>query len=63
MTTRTRAIILILAISVVAITLCACDDWDIDRTGFEATATASVRTEMARRAAETPAPQVAERTE
>ena len=59
MTTRTR-IILLLAVVLGALVL-GCNDWDIDRSGFEATATAAPRTEMARRAAETAATQVAER--
>ena len=50
MTTRTR-IILLLAVVLGALVL-GCNDWDMDRTGFEATATASVWTEAARRAAE-----------
>ena len=61
MTTRTT-LILILCIAVVAITLLGCSDFDIDRSGFEATATAAPRTEMARRAAEaTPPAEVAGR--
>ena len=59
MTTRAR-IILLLAVVVLGALVLGCQDFDINRTGFEATATASVRTEMARRAAETPQP-VAER--
>jgi hypothetical protein len=39
MTTRTRAIILILALG--GFLLLGCADWDIDRTGFETTATAA----------------------
>ena len=59
MTTRTR-IILLLAVALGALVL-GCNDWDMDRTGFEATATASVRTEMARRAVDAQATQVAGR--
>ena len=58
-----RTTILLLALAVLAVLTCACQEWDIDRSGFEATATASVHTEMARRAAETPPAEVAERTE
>ena len=47
--TRKRA--LLLALLVVAFVLMACiGDLDIDRSGFQATATASVKTEMTRRA-------------
>ena len=59
MTTRTRYILL-LALVLGALVL-GCSDFDMDRTGFEATATASVRTEMARRAVDAEATQVAER--
>ena len=62
MTTRTR-IILLLAVVVLGALVLGCTDLDIDRSGFEATATASVRTEMARRAVDAQATQVAERTE
>ena len=60
MTTRTR-IILLLAVVVLDALGLGCQDWDIDRSGFEATATASVRTEMARRAVDAEATQVAGR--
>ena len=60
MTTRTR-IILLLAVVLVVFLTSACVDMDIDRSGFEATATASVRTEMARRQVDAEATQVAER--
>ena len=60
MTTRTR-IILLLAVVLVVFLTSACVDMDIDRSGFEATATASVRTEMARRQVDAQATQVAER--
>ena len=62
MTTRTR-IILLLAVVLDVFLTSASVDMDIDRSGFEATATASVRTEMARRAVDAQATQVAERTE
>jgi hypothetical protein len=39
MTTRTRAIILLLALG--AFLALGCADWDLDRTGFAATATAA----------------------
>ena len=60
MTTRTR-IILLLAMVVLGALVLGCQDFDINRTGFEATATASVRTEMARRQVDAVATQVAER--
>ena len=60
MTTRTR-IILLLAVVVLGALGLGCSDWDIDRSGFEATATASVRTEMARRQVDAQATQVAGR--
>jgi hypothetical protein len=48
-----RTLILLLAIALAAALLLGCQDWDgLDRSGFEATATASVWTEAARRAAE-----------
>jgi len=60
MTTRTR-IILLLAVVVLGALALGCVDLDIDRSGFEATATASVRTEMARRQVDAQATQVAGR--
>ena len=60
MTTRTR-IILLLAVVVLGALVLGCTDLDIDRSGFEATATASVRTEMARRAVDAEATRGASR--
>jgi hypothetical protein len=48
MTTRTRAIILLLALG--AFLVLGCQDWDINRTGLKETATASVWTEAEVRA-------------
>ncbi len=48
MTTRHRTILLCIALA--AFLTCACIDLDIDRSGFEATATASVWTEAEVRA-------------
>ena len=57
MTTRTRYILLL------ALVL-GCNDWDgMNRRGFEDMATQSVLDEMARRAVDAEATQVAERTE
>ena len=61
MTTAQRITLLLLAVALVVFLTSACVDLDIDRSGFEATATASVRTEMARRAVDAQATQVAER--
>ena len=58
MTHRTL-IILLCAVILLATLVLGCDDWDIDRSGFEATATASVQTEMTLWA--TPPVEVAER--
>jgi len=60
MTTRTR-IILLLAVVVLGALGLGCNDWDMDRTGFEATATAAPGAEMARRAVDAQATQVAGR--
>ena len=60
MTTRTR-IILLLAMVVLGALVLGCQDFDINRTGFEATATAAPRTEMARRQVDAQATQVAGR--
>jgi len=60
MTTRTRYVLL-LAVALAVFLTSACVDMDIDRSGFEATATASVRTEMARRQVDAEATQVAGR--
>ena len=60
MTTQ-RTTLLLLAIVVLGALTLACTDLDIDRSGFELTATAAPRTEMARRAADAAATQVAER--
>ena len=59
MTTRTR-IVLLLALVLGALVL-GCSDFDMDRTGFEATATAAPGAEMAQRAADAQATVVAER--
>ena len=60
MTTRTR-IILLLAVALGAFVLLGCADWDMDRSSFEDMATRSVLDEMARRAVDAEATQVAER--
>ena len=43
-----KPFLLIIAVIFLALCLLACADWDIDRSGFMATATASVRAEMTR---------------
>ena len=60
MTTRTRYVLL-LAVALVVFLTSACVDLDIDRSGFEATATAAPGAEMDRRAVDAMATQVAER--
>jgi len=60
MTNRTRYILLLAVVVLGALGL-GCNDWDMDRSGFEATATAAPGTEMAQRAADAQATVVAER--
>ena len=62
MTTTQRTTLLLLAVVLGALVL-GCNDWDMDRTGFEDMATQSVPDEMARRQVDAAATQVAERTE
>lgn len=50
---RRRAILLAAIVLATLLPSCVGDNWDgMDRSGFQATATASVRTEMTRRAME-----------
>ena len=52
MTTKTRVLILLLCALLVAFVALGCQDWDMDRSGFAATATASAYREMARATAD-----------